>query len=95
VAVEDRVNVVAANRLNRLERRFRFDAPKAETVYLRALTGKVRPLAPTQFATGAVKMWVPEDSALLRGEGDTRELVLKLKLPKGKSDVEISYELLR
>ena len=95
VAVEDRVNGVAANRLNRLERRLRFDAPKAETVYLRALTGKVRPLSPTQFATGAVKMWVPEDSALLRGEGDTRELVLKLKLPKGKSDVEIRYELLR
>jgi len=95
VAVEDRLNGVAANRLSRLERRFRFDAPKAETVYLRALTGNVRALAPTQFATGAVKMWVPEDSALLRGEGDTRELVLKLKLPKGKSDVEISYELLR
>ena len=95
VAVEDRVNGVAANRLNRLERRLRFDAPKAETVYLRALTGKVRPLSPTQFATGAVKMWVPEDSALLRGEGDTRELILKLKLPKGKSDVEIRYELLR
>ena len=95
VAVEDRVNGVAANRLNRLKRRLRFDAPKAETVYLRALTGKVRPLSPTQFATGAVKMWVPEDSALLRGEGDTRELILKLKLPKGKSDVEIRYELLR
>ena len=95
VAVEDRVNEVAANRLNRLKRRLRFDAPKAETVYLRALTGKVRSLSPTQFATGAVKMWVPEDSVLLRGEGDTRELVLKLKLPKGKSDVEIRYELLR
>ena len=95
VAVEDRVNGVAANRLNRLERRLRFDAPKAETVYLRALTGKVRPLTPTQFATGAVKMWVPKDTALLRGEGDTRELVLKLKLPKGKSEVEIRYELLR
>jgi hypothetical protein len=95
VAVEDGVNEVAANRLNRLERRLRFDAPKAETVYLRALTGKVRPLAPTQFATGAVKLWVPEDSALLRGEGDTRELVLKLKLPKGKSEVEIRYDLLR
>jgi len=95
VAVEDRVNEVAANRLNRLERRLRFDAPKAETVYLRALTGKVRPLTPTQFATGAVKMWVPEDTALLRGEGDTRELVLKLKLPKGKSEVEIRYDLLR
>ena len=95
VAVEDRVNEVAANRLNRLERRLRFDAPKAETVYLRALTGKVRSLTSTQFATGAVKMWVPEDTALLRGEGDTRELVLKLKLPKEKSEVEIRYELLR
>ena len=92
VAVEDRV---AADQQNRLERRFRFNAPKAETVYLRALTGNVRLLAPAQFATGAVKMWVPEDTALLRGEGDTRELVLKLKLPEGKSDVEIRYELLR
>jgi len=95
VAVEDRVNGVAANRLNRLERRLRFDAPKGDTVYFRALTGKVRLLTPTQFATTAVKMWVPEDTALLRGDGDTRELLLKLKLPSGKSEVEIGYELLR
>ena len=95
VAVEDRVNVVAANRLNRLERRLWFDAPKGDTVYFRALTGKVSPLTPTQFATAAVKMWVPEDTALLRGDGDARELLLKLKLPSGKSEVEIGYELLR
>ena len=95
VAVEDRVNGVGFNQLNRLDRRFRFDASRAETVYLRALTGKVRPLTPKQFVTDAVKMWVPEGIALLRGEGDTRELLLKLKLPKGKSQVGIRYELLR
>ena len=95
VAVEDRAKGVASDELNRLERRLRFDASEAETVYLRALTGKVRPLTPKQFMTDAVRMWVPEGTALLRGEGDTRELLLKLKLPKGKSEVEIRYELLR
>jgi hypothetical protein len=95
VAVEDRAKGVASDELNRLERRLRFDASEAETVYLRALTGKVRPLTPKQFMTDVVKMWVPEGTALLRGEGDTRELLLKLKLPKGKSEVEIRYELLR
>tara|TARA_B100000446_G_scaffold41985_1_gene37621 strand:- start:1734 stop:2330 length:597 start_codon:yes stop_codon:yes gene_type:complete len=95
VAVEDTANGVVANRVNRLERRLRFDASKSETVYFRALTGQVRSLSPTQFATDAVKMQVPEDTALLRGEGDTRELLLKLKLPKGKSEIRIRYELLR
>ena len=95
VAVEDKANGVVVNRLSRLERRLRFGAPKAETVYLRTLTGKVRQLTPKQFATDAVKMWVPQGAALLRGEGDTRELILKLKLPKGKSEVKIHYELLR
>ena len=95
VAVEDRANGVGSNQLNRLDRRFRFDASRAETVYLRALTGKVRSLTPKQFVTDAVKMWVPEGTALLRGEGDARELLLKLKLPKGKSEGEIRYELLR
>jgi len=95
VAVEDKANGVVVNRLSRLERRLRFGAPKVETVYLRTLTGKVRQLTPKQFATDAVKMWVPQGAALLRGEGDTRELILKLKLPKGKSEVKIHYELLR
>ena len=95
VAVEDKANGVVVNRLSQLERRLRFGAPKAETVYLRTLTGKVRQLTPKQFTTDEVKMWVPQGAAMLRGEGDTRELLLKLKLPKGKSEVKIHYELLR
>jgi hypothetical protein len=55
----------------------------------------VRSLSPAQFATDAVKAQVPKNTALLRGEGDAQELLLKLKLPKGKSEIKIHYELLR
>jgi hypothetical protein len=94
VEVEDTSNagLVAANRLDGLIRTIRFTAPKAETVYFRALTGKVKQRSATEFTNDAVKLRVPEGTALLRGEG---ELLLKLKLPKGKSEIRIRYELLR
>jgi hypothetical protein len=95
VAVEDTPSALVANRLNGLVRKIKFDSPKAETVHFRALTGKVRQLTPTQFSTDAVKLWVPVGTALLRGEGAQKELLLKLKLPKGKSQIVIRYELLR
>ena len=95
VAVEDTPSALVANRLNGLVRKIKFDSPKAETVHFRALTGKVRQLTPTQFSTDAVKLWVPVGAALLRGEGAQKELLLKLKLPKGKSQIQIRYELLR
>ena len=95
VVVEDTVAALVANRVNGLVRKIKFDSPKAETVYFRALTGKVRQLAPTQFATDAVKLWVPKGTALLRSKGDAKELLLKLELPKGKFKIVIQYELLR
>jgi mono/diheme cytochrome c family protein len=97
VEVEDTpiAEVVAANRLDGLIRTIRFTAPKTETVYFHALTGKVQQLSKTEFTNDAVKLRVPEGTALLRGEGEMRELLLKLKLPKGKSEVQIRYELLR
>ena len=95
VAVEDTPSAVVTNSMNGLVRTIRFESAKDETVHFRALTGKVRQLTPTQFSTDAVKLWVPVGTALLRGEGAQKELLLKLKLPKGKSQIVIRYELLR
>ena len=95
VAVEDTSHGVVANRLTGLVRTLRLNAPKAETVYFRVLTGKVQKLAPGQYGTDSLKVSVPEASALLRGQGEVRELLLKLNLPKGKSEWGIRYELLR
>ena len=95
VTIEDTTHAVVDNRLIGLVRTLRLNAPKVETVYFRVLTGKVQKLAPGQYGTDSLKVSVPEASALLRGQGEVRELLLKLNLPKGKSEWGIHYELLR
>ncbi len=77
-----------------LLRKIEFTAPQAETIYFRALTGRLQQHSETEFTSDAVKLQVPEGAALLRGEGEKQELLLKLKLPKGKSGIQICYELL-
>ena len=52
-------------------------------------------LAPGQYGTDSIKIRVLEASARLQGQGEAKELLLKLNLPKGKSEVGIRYELLR
>jgi mono/diheme cytochrome c family protein len=95
VQVEDRSQPVAPDRLNGLVRTLRVEAPKAEAIWFRALTGKVRQVSPGQFRTDGLKLWQPKNaSAVLRGEGEEMELLLKLNLPKGKSEWVIRYELL-
>ena len=95
VSVADRSHAVVSNRLNGLVRTLQLDAPKAETVYVRVLTGKVQRLAPRQYGTESLKVWLPETELLLRGAGEAKELLMKLNLPKGKSEWGIRYELLR
>ena len=96
VQVEDRSQPVAVDRLNGLVRTLRVEAPKAEAIWFRALTGKVRQMTPGQFGTDQLKLWLPKNAlAVLRGEGEEKELLLKLNLPKGKSEWVIRYELLR
>jgi len=95
VQVEDRSQPVAPDRLNSLVRTLRVEAPKAEAIWFRALTGKVRQVSPGQFRTDELKLWQPKNaSTVLRGEGEEKELLLKLSLPKGKSEWVIRYELL-
>ena len=95
VSVADRSHAVVSNRLNGLVRTLQLDAPKAETVYVRVLTGKVQRLAPRQYGTESLKVWLPETELLFRGAGEVKELLMKLNLPKGKSEWGIRYELLR
>jgi len=95
VTIKDTTHAVVANRLTGLVRTLRLNAPKAETIFFRVLTGKVQKLAPGQYGTDSIKVRVPEASILLRGQGEAGELLLKLNLPKGKSEWGIRYELLR
>ena len=96
VEVEDTsVSGVADAIRDGLVRKIQFTVPKSEILYFRALTGRLQQRSATEFTSDAVKLQVPEGTALLRGESEARELLLKLKLPKGKSTIKIRYELLR
>ena len=81
-----------------LSRSLRFTSPKAQTIWFRALTGKVEAESKQQFKTGELRLHIPQTFTLLRPLGDdknTMELLLKLELPKGDSAVTITYELLQ
>jgi len=81
-----------------LSRTLSFDAPESETIWFRALTGKIEAVSKAKYKTADVGLTIPAANTLLRKTSDERnplELLLELKIPKGKSKVTIEYELLR
>ena len=86
---------MVASRLNGLCARCGLDAPKAETVYFRVLTGKVQSWRPANTARTASRSACRKPVYCSVGQGEAKELLLKLNLPKGKSEWGIRYELLR
>jgi mono/diheme cytochrome c family protein len=80
-----------------LRRSFSFTSPAAETLWFRALTGKIEAESETVFKTADLKVTHPPGiPARLRPAADGgQELLLKLDLPEGNSTRSIDYELLR
>lgn len=81
-----------------LMRTFKFSAPQAKTIWFRALTGKVEMVSKQQFKTNELRINLPQAPTVLRQLGadkDTKELLLKLDIPKGDSAVTITYEILQ
>ena len=79
-----------------LERTFTFTAPAADTLWLRALTGDIKQVSDSVYETADLRITVPLKSATLRPiASGGMELLLKITLPKGKSNAALGYELLR
>ncbi len=92
VTIED----TAQSAAKALNRSFTFTAPREVTVWFRALTGKISAESKTVFKTADLKVTIGQGTALLRPTPDGgQELLIKLDLPKGKSNTLIDYELLR
>ncbi len=97
VAIEDRSVAQTTDKKLRLVRTLTFDAPKPQTLWLRALTGKVEGESKVQFKTPELRLSVHEVPTTLRpnsADAKASELLLKLELPKGKSTQTLTYELL-
>jgi len=79
-----------------LRRSFHFMSPAKETLWFRALTGKIEVESATVFKTADLRLALSPGKTLLRAasEGE-QELLIELSLPKGDSTLTIDYELLR
>ncbi|QJW94587.1 hypothetical protein [Frigoriglobus tundricola] len=96
VEIEDRPVAETAGRSVRLVRKLTFDAPRAQTLWFRALPGNVASESETRFKTPELQLTVPAVPTLTRPVGadaKASELLLKFELPKGQSTRTITYEL--
>ena len=80
-----------------LKRTFELTSPKAGVVYFRALTGGVSEKSEGRYATSDLSVTFSGGGALLRsmGNGDGKELLIKIPVKAGKTTYTLNYELLR
>lgn len=94
VTVADRSVAVKGDKTPRLERTLTFDAPKAGTVWFRALTGAIESESKEVFKRTDLTLTVPAVPTTLRATADPKvsELLLKFDIPKGKSTRTLTYD---
>ena len=98
IDVEDRSAPATSGENNRLARQLKFDSPKDQTLWFRALTGKIEAESKQQFKIAELRLSVPPVPTMLRANSadrSTMELLLKIDIPKGRSTRTFTYELLK
>lgn len=96
IQIEDRSAVVVEDQRVMLQRRIAFQSPSDQSRWFRALTGDIRPSSTPVFQNKNVSLTVPEAQTLLRVDPsatESKELLLKLAIPQGTSQIELTYEL--
>jgi len=95
IGIEDRSVARAMGKNSQLQRTFIFDTPTPQTVWFRALTGKIEEVSKTQYRVGELRLTIPDVPKLLRQTPDQKnlELLLKFELPKGSSTQRLLYEI--
>lgn len=97
IQIEDRSFAQGEEKQVLLIRELTFDSPSPQTVWFRALTGKLKSESKQRFSTPKLRLEIPIVSTLLRptaSDSNSSELLLKLTIPKGKSTQKLRYELL-
>lgn len=98
IEIEDRVVPADIGKDNRLRRQWTFQSPRDQTLWLRALTGKIEAESKERFKTDQIRLTIPSIHAVMRANSadkGTLELLLKFDIPKGQSTRTMTYELLK
>ena len=95
IEIEDRSVAYATNEQQGLKRLLQFDSPTPQSIWFRALVGDIRIHSDHVFQNGKLRLTVPDLKTKLRvlsKETNRSELLLRLELPQGKSNLELLYE---
>jgi hypothetical protein len=95
VEIEDRSVAEGTAEQPRLKRVLRFQSPKSETVWFRALTGDIAHESANNYRNGRLRITIPTCETRVRpllGNPQQSELLLQLEIPEGQSTVELEYE---
>lgn len=95
IEIQDRSVAVKSNEKLLLQRAFQFNSPKPLTIWYRALTGSIEAESNTVYKTAKLRLTIPIAETFLRTLSDnpeSSELLLKLKIPQGKSTLSFTYE---
>lgn len=98
IEIEDRSSAESGSGKGRLLRGLTFNTPKAQTIWFRALTGKVEAESKQQFKNSELRLSISPTRTLVRPTSTDKsvsELLLKLDIPRGQSKLSITYELLK
>ena len=97
IEIEDRSTPGSGGDKGRLLRNLTFNSPSVQTIWFRALTGKIETESKQRFKTRELRLSIPELPTLLRPTSNAKigsELLLRLDISKGKSKLSFTYELL-
>jgi mono/diheme cytochrome c family protein len=98
IEIEDRSVAIGTEDRRRLKRILQFDSPTQQVVWFRALVGDVTQETDRVFRTDRLRLATPATETKLRSTSDElkrSELLLRLRIPPGKSALELIYEPLK
>lgn len=96
VQIEDRSKVIEEGNRLMLQRTIAFQSPSDQFRWFRAMTGEITESAPNVYAGKNLTLTVPKVEVLLREDPsvvESKELLLRLEIPQGSSQIELTYEL--
>ncbi|MFO0939996.1 MAG: c-type cytochrome [Pirellulales bacterium] len=98
IQVDDRTESIGGDGSRTLRRVLKFDSPSAQVLWFRVLVGDVKRESDQVFRSDRLRLTMPPSETRMRSvseDSKQSELLLRLQIPAGRSELEVKYELLK
>ncbi|AMV34293.1 Cytochrome c [Pirellula sp. SH-Sr6A] len=95
IRIDDRSHAISNEDKLVLHRVMQFESESPQTIWFRVWAGPLERESDSVFRNEQIRITIPEVETVMRGDSSQlsrQELLLRLKIPQGKSTLEIQYE---